>query len=75
MRLLLDRDIDRRPQPVRPVGLPLAITFASKACDVTIVDVNATAVTRVNAGPGGPRRRGLSAPRLPAGWGARRGPW
>jgi UDP-N-acetyl-D-mannosaminuronic acid dehydrogenase len=32
------------------VGLPLAVAFASKGCDVTIVDVNADAVARVNAG-------------------------
>jgi UDP-N-acetyl-D-mannosaminuronic acid dehydrogenase len=32
------------------VGLPLALTFASKGCRVTIVDVNAEAVARVNAG-------------------------
>lgn len=32
------------------VGLPLAVTFASKGCDVTIVDINAAAVERTNAG-------------------------
>ncbi len=32
------------------VGLPMAVTFASKGCDVTIVDVNAAAVEAVNAG-------------------------
>jgi UDP-N-acetyl-D-mannosaminuronic acid dehydrogenase len=32
------------------VGLPLAVTFAAKGCDVTIVDINASAVARTNAG-------------------------
>jgi UDP-N-acetyl-D-mannosaminuronic acid dehydrogenase len=32
------------------VGLPLAVTFAAKGCDVTIVDVNADAVAQVRAG-------------------------
>lgn len=32
------------------VGLPLAVTFASRGCDVTIVDVDAAAVERTNAG-------------------------
>jgi UDP-N-acetyl-D-mannosaminuronic acid dehydrogenase len=40
------------------VGLPLALTFASKGCDVTIVDVNADAVARVNAGVVGFMERG-----------------
>jgi UDP-N-acetyl-D-mannosaminuronic acid dehydrogenase len=30
--------------------LPLAVVFAARGCDVTIVDVNAEAVARVNAG-------------------------
>ena len=32
------------------VGLPLAVTFAAKECDVTIVDINEAAVARTNAG-------------------------
>jgi UDP-N-acetyl-D-mannosaminuronic acid dehydrogenase len=40
------------------VGLPLALTFASKGCDVTIVDVNAQAVDSVNAGRVGFQERG-----------------
>ncbi len=32
------------------VGLPLAVTFASRGCDVTIVDVNAEAVATTNSG-------------------------
>lgn len=40
------------------VGLPLALTFASKGCDVTIVDVNAAAVAAVNAGRIGFMERG-----------------
>jgi UDP-N-acetyl-D-mannosaminuronic acid dehydrogenase len=40
------------------VGLPLALTFASKGCDVTIVDVNAAAVASVNAGRVGFMERG-----------------
>jgi UDP-N-acetyl-D-mannosaminuronic acid dehydrogenase len=30
------------------LGLPLAVTFAAKGCDVTIVDINAAAVARTN---------------------------
>lgn len=40
------------------VGLPLALTFASKGCDVTIVDVNEAAVASVNAGRVGFVERG-----------------
>lgn len=40
------------------VGLPLALTFASKGCDVTVVDVNAAAVAAVNAGRIGFMERG-----------------
>lgn len=44
------------------VGLPLALTFASKAgCDVTVVDVNAAAVAEVNAGRIGFMERGAEA--------------
>jgi UDP-N-acetyl-D-mannosaminuronic acid dehydrogenase len=43
------------------VGLPLALTFASKGCDVTIVDVNAAAVERVNGGRVGFVERGADA--------------
>ncbi len=43
------------------VGLPLALTFASKGCDVTIVDVNAAAVAEVNAGRIGFMERGADA--------------
>jgi UDP-N-acetyl-D-mannosaminuronic acid dehydrogenase len=43
------------------VGLPLAITFASRGCDVTVVDVNAEAVARVNAGRVGFMERGADA--------------
>ena len=32
------------------VGLPLAVTFAAKDCDVTIVDIDASAVARTNEG-------------------------
>ena len=40
------------------VGLPLALTFASKGREVTIVDVNAEAVARVNRGEVGFMERG-----------------
>lgn len=40
------------------VGLPLAVTFAAKGCDVTIVDINAAAVERTNAGQVGFIERG-----------------
>lgn len=44
------------------MGLPLALTFASKGCRVTIVDVNERAVARVNAGgPVGFMERGSDA--------------
>src|SRR3569623_127821 len=32
------------------VGLPLAVTFAAKGCDVTIVDIDEAAVARTNEG-------------------------
>lgn len=32
------------------VGLPLGMSFASKGCDVTLVDINAAAVAQVNSG-------------------------
>jgi UDP-N-acetyl-D-mannosaminuronic acid dehydrogenase len=32
------------------VGLPLAVTFAARSCDVTIVDVDRSAVERINRG-------------------------
>src|SRR5215218_8071776 len=32
------------------VGLPLAVTFAAKDCDVTIVDIDEKAVARTNEG-------------------------
>jgi len=32
------------------VGLPLAVTFAARGCDVTIVDIDEAAVARTNAG-------------------------
>jgi UDP-N-acetyl-D-mannosaminuronic acid dehydrogenase len=40
------------------VGLPLAVTFAAKGCEVTIVDVNAAAVADVQAGRVGFIERG-----------------
>jgi UDP-N-acetyl-D-mannosaminuronic acid dehydrogenase len=40
------------------VGLPLAVTFASRGCDVTIVDINAEAVARTNEGQIGFIERG-----------------
>src|SRR5512146_149214 len=40
------------------VGLPLAVTFASRGCDVTIVDINAAAVAETNAGRVGFMERG-----------------
>src|SRR5512144_1997115 len=40
------------------VGLPLAVTFASRGCDVTIVDINAAAVAETNAGTVGFMERG-----------------
>src|SRR4051794_29738293 len=40
------------------VGLPLACMFASKGCEVTIVDVNAEAVDRVRRGEVGFIERG-----------------
>ncbi len=40
------------------VGLPLAVTFASRGLDVTIVDINATAVAETNAGRVGFMERG-----------------
>jgi UDP-N-acetyl-D-mannosaminuronic acid dehydrogenase len=43
------------------VGLPLALTFASKGCDVTVVDVNDESVARVNAGVVGFMERGAEA--------------
>ncbi len=42
------------------VGLPLAVTFASRGCDVTIVDINAAAVERTNGGNIGFIERGAS---------------
>jgi UDP-N-acetyl-D-mannosaminuronic acid dehydrogenase len=40
------------------VGLPLAVTFASRGCDVTIIDINSTAVAETNAGRVGFMERG-----------------
>ena len=40
------------------VGLPLAVTFAARECDVTIVDIDAAAVERTNAGKVGFVERG-----------------
>jgi UDP-N-acetyl-D-mannosaminuronic acid dehydrogenase len=40
------------------VGLPLAVTFAARGCDVTMVDINAAAVESVNAGNVGFVERG-----------------
>ncbi|HTP53040.1 MAG TPA: nucleotide sugar dehydrogenase [Anaeromyxobacteraceae bacterium] len=40
------------------VGLPLAVMFAARGCDVTIVDINAAAVANTNAGKVGFMERG-----------------
>jgi UDP-N-acetyl-D-mannosaminuronic acid dehydrogenase len=40
------------------VGLPLSVMFASRSCDVTILDVNERAVAEVNAGRVGFTERG-----------------
>lgn len=40
------------------VGLPMAVTFASRGCDVTIVDINAAAASEVTAGRVGFMERG-----------------